>query len=813
MSLLSVGVSLGGLLMALSGLPQELSSGGIIWLAPPISLLWLWVLWRGWKAPSLWRAPPLALLTCVALILLWSASWLIKVALVLITLTATRLIALKRTSDFKQLTLLSFGHITLSVHLESSLLFGLLLIPYLALITLTLTLTHLRADLDSEPSRERLARLLNSKRLLPRGLLAGLSLVGLVLCGLALLFFFVLPRVGGTGWSSSVSYTQGRAGFSDEVSLAEVSALQQDERVAFRVKVSRPSLTLPFSALPFTSPAVPVELEELLPMSERYWVGRRLDHYEAGRWRQVNERFVERFAPSDHTPKGDVYWLASSPKHTSTRFTLQELFIEPRDHSALFSLSEPLALRVPRTLPPRPLLTSDNHTTRYEWDGPLSYEVLSVQRPLSALLSAPLAQYRAEAEAITPYPQLTQLPPSLTAPLGALARELAREAQSAGEAAAQLTAHLRGSFKYSLTNLKPPTLAKGEPPLDPVLYFLQESKAGHCQYFSAALALMLRSLGLPARVVVGYYGGRPSSAGGTLLTVYQRDAHAWVELWAGGDPRLPSSWARYDPTPAAPERAREVSALRRWRDELSFLWARYVVGFEVSDQAKALDEGARGAARLALWWAKSDARAALMWALAPRQLLTLVALIALMWALWRTLAVWRSGRGLGALLKALLKVRGEHNDPNDPNPLTTHPSRANSEGSKSSKGLRGLLKRSFNRLSPGERPPIRRLKVLSDLLKRAQELCEGLCEGREGALPPQPTARDLLNVAQQHTSQEPSIIEALTELVACYEEARFASLTTQEAHDTLVKRAQGALERLELKHLEYLERLNTHLKD
>jgi hypothetical protein len=108
---------------------------------------------------------------------------------------------------------------------------------------------------------------------------------------------------------------------------------------------------------------------------------------------------------------------------------------------------------------------------------------------------------------------------------------------------------------------------------------------------------------------------------------------------------------------------------------------------------------------------------------------------------------------------------------------------------------------------------VRRLKALSDLLKRAQGLCEGLYKGREGAIPPQPTARDLLNAAQQYTPQEPAIIEALTELVACYEEARFASLTTQEAHDALVKRAQGALERLELKHLEYLERLNTHLKD
>jgi protein-glutamine gamma-glutamyltransferase len=108
-----------------------------------------------------------------------------------------------------------------------------------------------------------------------------------------------------------------------------------------------------------------------------------------------------------------------------------------------------------------------------------------------------------------------------------------------------LCRHLRdsGQYVYSLeTTVK-------DPKLDPVEDFLVNRKAGHCEYFASALALMLRSVGVPSRLVTGFKGGTVNTISGAY-EVEQRHAHVWVEALVGGD-----RWITVDPTPAA----REVS--------------------------------------------------------------------------------------------------------------------------------------------------------------------------------------------------------------------------------------------------------------
>lgn len=79
----------------------------------------------------------------------------------------------------------------------------------------------------------------------------------------------------------------------------------------------------------------------------------------------------------------------------------------------------------------------------------------------------------------------------------------------------------------------------------PILHFLGEGKlAGHCEYFASSLTLLLRSLDIPARYVVGYNASEKNPWGDYLI-VRDRDAHAWVEVYVNG------VWEVYDPTPAA----------------------------------------------------------------------------------------------------------------------------------------------------------------------------------------------------------------------------------------------------------------------
>jgi transglutaminase-like putative cysteine protease len=92
-------------------------------------------------------------------------------------------------------------------------------------------------------------------------------------------------------------------------------------------------------------------------------------------------------------------------------------------------------------------------------------------------------------------------------------------------------------FYYTLT---PPVL-----PNDTVDDFLFETRQGFCEHYASAFTVLMRAAGIPARVVTGYQGGTLNPVG-NYLVIYQRDAHAWTEVWLGEE----EGWVRFDPTSA-----------------------------------------------------------------------------------------------------------------------------------------------------------------------------------------------------------------------------------------------------------------------
>ncbi len=80
---------------------------------------------------------------------------------------------------------------------------------------------------------------------------------------------------------------------------------------------------------------------------------------------------------------------------------------------------------------------------------------------------------------------------------------------------------------------------------DPLEDFLFQRRAGHCEHFASAMAVMCRAVNIPARIVTGFLGGEETDDGGLL--VRRQDAHAWVEVWDESD-----GWVTMDPTPPAP---------------------------------------------------------------------------------------------------------------------------------------------------------------------------------------------------------------------------------------------------------------------
>jgi transglutaminase-like putative cysteine protease len=125
------------------------------------------------------------------------------------------------------------------------------------------------------------------------------------------------------------------------------------------------------------------------------------------------------------------------------------------------------------------------------------------------------------------------------ATLARLADEVAGRARTPYDAVARLENWFvaSGGFRYSNhpTEIQPALVG-----------FVTQTRAGYCQYFAGAMALMLRYLGIPARVAVGFSGGTYSARSHSWL-VTDRDSHAWVEVWFKG-----YGWLAFDPTPAAP---------------------------------------------------------------------------------------------------------------------------------------------------------------------------------------------------------------------------------------------------------------------
>src|SRR2546427_297877 len=167
------------------------------------------------------------------------------------------------------------------------------------------------------------------------------------------------------------------------------------------------------------------------------------------------------------------------------------------------------------------------------------------------------------------------VPASLDARVHALAKRLGGGKDPA-DAAAAIERWLATALRYSRE--LPGDVA------DPIVDFLFARRAGHCELFSSAMVLMLRSLGIPARNVTGYFGGRRTDAG--YYAVRAGDAHSWVEVYFPDAGYVP-----FDPTPASARGSRQEGIGARmvllW-DSLQQTWRAFVVDYDLVSQTQAM---------------------------------------------------------------------------------------------------------------------------------------------------------------------------------------------------------------------------------
>jgi transglutaminase-like putative cysteine protease len=135
-----------------------------------------------------------------------------------------------------------------------------------------------------------------------------------------------------------------------------------------------------------------------------------------------------------------------------------------------------------------------------------------------------------------------QLPDTITPRTVELARNITRETDNPFDAAKAIESYLRENIAYAEDVPIPPSNQ------DIVDYVLFDDRRGYCEYYAAAMAVLLRTQDIPARVVVGFYPGQYDEARGGFL-YRERNAHAWVEVY------FPDyGWIPFEPTASQPTR-------------------------------------------------------------------------------------------------------------------------------------------------------------------------------------------------------------------------------------------------------------------
>jgi len=459
------------------------------------------------------------------------------------------------------LAMLSFAGILASAVLTVDTTFLILFFVYLLFAAATFSGMELRRGangavmppLAMQPDRERrLARALS---------LATVSTaVGALAIGAVLFFFF--PRVG-AGYMGRTNLNPSLiSGFSDIVELGQIGQIKKNSAVVMRVTTGHP-----------------------IAYDRLRWRGIALANFDGKRWSSS-----EKGASQTLMPGADGWIVLGDAPHrqgTQARFMEYTVLLEPVATDAIFVPGRPLALRGgfsgEISAVRRGYLVRDSTESLFNpFHNYASVRYSGLSRlpatDPSALRSANQDYSR---EIIEKY---LQLPQQLDPRIGELARQVTAQAATSYDKTVALETYLRTRFRYTLD-------LTGSPGDNPLGHFLFESRAGHCEYFASAMAVMLRILGIASREVNGFLPGEYNDLGGDYM-VRASDAHSWVEAYFPGN-----GWTVFDPTPSVPEGSSGfLSRFNQYLDWMELTWQEWVVSYDFAHQvmlAQNLQRGSR----------------------------------------------------------------------------------------------------------------------------------------------------------------------------------------------------------------------------
>ena len=474
---------------------------------------------------------------------LLSGTFLAATVHLVLFLSAMRLFSLQRPRDHYLLAVLSFLMVLASAVLTVSSGFVFAFAGFLLVAVLTFVLMEMRHAVTGEKSGVQVlaqgAETPGPRRMAYSLVAIAPALMILILAGSFLIFFFI-PRVSSRYLTAYAPTSDVSTGFSDHLQLGRIGQIQQSSSVVMHIEIDNDTQGL----------------------YELKWRGVALNVFDGREW---SNSFESRQVPLS----GSGVYRLSRPDPpgvvvNARRLIHYRVMMEPLGTNVFFLAEKPRNLMGNY----RPVsMDAGGAIYNLDTEHPISrYEAFS-ELPEIDSDGLRLAS-SAEPEGADAYLKL----PPLDLRISQLAEQITFSSGSNYEKAVAIEQYLRTHFGYTLQ------LSRTRPS-DPLANFLFERKQGHCEYFASSMAVMLRTLGIPSRIVNGFRGGEFNDLTGQYL-IRASNAHSWVEAFFPG-----FGWISFDPTPAASLPTHTGwSRIQLYADAAASFWREWIINYDASHQ-------------------------------------------------------------------------------------------------------------------------------------------------------------------------------------------------------------------------------------
>jgi protein-glutamine gamma-glutamyltransferase len=483
-----------------------------------------------------------------------SRSFLTTTVHLALFLIVVRLFSLQKTRDHYMLAILSFGMVLAAAVLTVESVFLLSFAGFLLVAVITFVLMEMRHSVAAEPTHAQDPRVPAPSRRMAYALVAIAPALMLTILAGSFLIFFLLPRVSSRYLSAYSPSSDVSTGFTDRVQLGRIGQIQQSSAVVMHIEIDN----------------------DVQGAYDLKWRGIALSNFDGRVWSNSFEQTQLR-------PAGDGSYHLAPTADSHSRATVVRRSIHYR------VLMEPLGTNV-FFLADRPQALLGNFRQLSMDRGGAVYD-LDTERPIN--------RYEAESQLVEPdvdelrlasnlapgnMDSYLKLPP-LDPRIPKMAEDITGAAPSNYDKAITLERYLATHFGYTLEMSR-------SLPHDPLANFLFERKKGHCEYFASSMAVMLRSLRIPSRIVTGFRGGEFNDLTGQYV-VRASDAHSWVEAYFPG-----SGWIAFDPTPAGGLPTHTGwSRMQLYMDAAASFWREWVINYDASHQRTLGQDAAVGSRR------------------------------------------------------------------------------------------------------------------------------------------------------------------------------------------------------------------------